>query len=224
MVNVEAMRDENNRQSQNLSKENQIIYTDIVCYLRVSDLSELEQEDVCSDILSMFLDWQNQGKKFNEMIGEDYKQFADNIINAINPRKSLLKRIKEYILIIVEAFGLLLTIDFVFLYLPQILKGNFALVYDYTLDMAARGLIILIVAVALVIYIGKKSFYLSKQRLSKPIRFLIGGSAGLLLALMFIMSKALKGILLFSINIYVVIAIISLFWLYKGITKFTKKA
>lgn len=92
MTNIKSIRDENSQISQNLNKENQEIYTDLVCYLRVSNLSDMEQEEIISDILRMFFDWEKQGKAVNEMIGEDYKQFADNIIAAVNPQKSRLHR------------------------------------------------------------------------------------------------------------------------------------
>jgi len=220
MLSVKSIRNENNRLSENLNKENQEIYTDVVCYLRVSDLSDMQQEEVISDILSMFFDWEKQGKEVKDMIGEDYKQFADDIIAALNPHKSILQKSKEYGAIIIEAFCYLLTIDFIFLYLPKIIKGNLSLIYEYSLDMAVRGLIIFVVAFSIINYIGKNSFSLSKKRIHKSVRFLIGCCVGLFIVLSVFLSKVLSNIILMSINIRYIIAVIAVFWLYKGIRRF----
>ena len=104
---------ENLKLSKSLTEENDGILTDIVCYLRVSNLSDEEQEEIISDILRMFLDWQEEGKTVESMLGEDYKRFADNIIAAVNPKKNIFKRIKKYFVILVEFSCFMLTIDFI---------------------------------------------------------------------------------------------------------------
>jgi DNA-binding ferritin-like protein (Dps family) len=160
-------------------EENQKIITDIICYLRVSELSEAQQEEVISDILGMFMSWEQQNKKVADMIGKDYKSFADDIIAAVNPHKSFLQKCKEYGAIIVEAFCFLLTIDFLSLYLPRIIKGNSSLTYEYSLSMAVRGLIILLAAVLIINYVGKNSFSLSNKKMPKILKFMIGSLFGL---------------------------------------------
>lgn len=217
MTNIKSIRDENSQLSQNLNKENQEIYTDLVCYLRVSNLSDMEQEEIISDLLRMFFDWEKQGKAVNEMIGEDYKQFADDIIAAVNPQKSILKKSKEYFIIIFNALCYLLTIDFAFLYLPKIVKGDLSFVYNYSLSMAVRGILLFVAATCIVTYIGKNSFSLSY--ISKPARLLIGcGAAGFIVISVFI-TRIFSDEILVSINISYIIAIVAVFWLYKGIQR-----
>ncbi|ACL74604.1 DUF1048 domain-containing protein [Ruminiclostridium cellulolyticum] len=218
MLSLESLRNENNRFSEKLNKENRDIYTDIVCYLRVSYLTDVQQEEIISDILSMFFDWEKQGKKVKDMIGEDYKKFADDIINAVNPHKSILEKSKEYLFIILEAFCYMFTIDFLFL-LPKIIKGNLHLMYDYSLDMALRSLLILIVAVSVINYIGRNSFSLRKKAISKPTRFLIGCCVGGFFIISAFLPKALSHIIFLSINIRYVIAITVVFWIYKAIRR-----
>lgn len=218
MLNVKSIRDENNQLSQNLKIEYKKIYTDIVCYLRVSNLSDMEQEEVISDVLSMFFDWEKQGKEVKDMIGEDYKQFADDIIAAVNPHNSILQKSKEYLLILIQAICYMFTIDFVFIYLPKIMKGNLSLVYNYSLDMAIRGLLVVVAACFIITYVGKNSFRLSKKQIPKTVRFLIGCCfAAFIFLLVFI--SAFKDIVLVSINIRFIIVIVVAFWIYKGIRK-----
>lgn len=215
MINIKALRDENNRISKNLNFENQKIYTDIVCYLRVSNLSEMEQEEVFSDILRMFFDCQNQGKEVKKMIGEDYKQFTDDIILALNPKKNYLKKIKLYAFILFNALFYVLTIDFFVLYLPKILKGNLSFVYNYSLDMALRSFLILVIMLALFDYVGKNSFKLSRIHPPNFILFLVGCSLGCIIIVSFLLYETLSDIILVSINIRFIIVIITVFWIYK---------
>jgi DNA-binding ferritin-like protein (Dps family) len=217
MTDVIQIRNENNQLSKMLNKENQEIYTDIVCYLRVSELSDMQQEEVITDILRMLLDWEKQGKTVRDMIGEDYKKFADDNIAAINPKKTILHKIKEYGIIAAEAFCYLLTVDFIFLFLPKVITGNMPLKYDYSLYMAVSGFLFLIVGVTTVNYIGKNSFSLSKHKISKPVRFLIGGCAGLFIVLILLLAKTFDHIVLVSVDIRYIIVFIALFWVYKAI-------
>lgn len=222
MSSVKSIRNENNQLSEKLNKENQEIYTDIVCYLRVSDLSDIQQEEVISDILSMFFDWEKQGKKVMDMIGENYKKFADDIIAALNPQKSIFQKSKEYLLALIQALCYMLTIDFVFIYLPKIVQGNLSLVYDYSLDMALRGLLVVVAAYCIITYVGKNSFGLSKKQIPKAVRFLLGCCFGAFIVLLVFLSK-LRNIILVSINIRFIIAIVLVFWLYRIIRKIVIK-
>ncbi len=226
MSSVEMDRKENNKLSENLTKKNDKIFTDIVCYLRVSDISEKEQEEIISDILRMFLDWQEEGKSVESMVGEDYKKFTKNIISAVNPKKSVFKKIKEYLGIAVEGFCILLTIDLIFIYLPKILaKGNFNLnfTYDYELPMLIRFLIILIMACAVVNYICKNSFELSEKRFSKLANFIFGGSVVGIIIFLALLSKLVKPVVIISINIRYVLGIIAIYWACKGMKKVKNK-
>lgn len=217
------MQDENKLLIGSLNKEDKEIYTDIVCYLNVSNLSDPEREEITSDILGMFLSWEKQNKRVKDMIGEDYKQFADDIITAVNPRRNLLQKGKEIAWIVFEALGLLLTIDFAFLYFPEIIKGNLSMSYDYSLAMAVKELLILVVAIELVNYIGKNSFKLSQKRLSRISRFIIGCCFGGFLIFTVFLSKAWGQIFLFSVNIRIVIAIIAAFWVYMIIRRLFRR-
>ncbi|GAA0115332.1 DUF1048 domain-containing protein [Clostridium senegalense] len=205
--------------SENLTKENDKIFTDIICYLRVSDLSECEQDEISNDILGMFLDWQGQGKSIDDVIGSDYKKFTDDIISAVNPKKSILEKLKEYLTIIIEGFCIMCTIDFLFLYLPKLVKGNLHLNYNYTLDILVKTALIILVCCVAINYIGKNSFTLSKKKVSKFSNFIFGCSISGLIIILILLSKILNNITIISINIFYIIAIIIIYWGYKGIKK-----
>jgi len=220
MSKAERERKENFELGKSLTKENNEILTNIVCYLRVSDLTEEDQEEIISDILRMFLDCEAEGKSIASMVGEDYKQYTESIISAVNPNKTVYQKVKEYLPAIVGMFFVLLTIDFTFSNLPKFLKGNFDfnLPYNYTLDMLIKTLMITIIATTMVTYIGKKGFELSRIRNSRRKHFIFQFSAGGLFMLFLITSvvlqRTLSNIVIMSINIQFVIAIIIVFWIY----------
>ncbi|MBW9158939.1 hypothetical protein [Clostridium tagluense] len=221
MSNTDRERKENFELGKSLTKENDIIFTDIVCYLRVSDINEEQQEEIISDILRMFLDWQEEGKSLENMVGEDYKKFTDDIISAVNPKKDIFKKTKDYLVMLVEFSCFMLTIDFIISYLPKLLKGNhdFNLTYNYTLAILINTLLIIIVATTLVTYICKNSFAFSKKCSSKFENFIFGCSAAGLIILSVVLSMTLRHIIILSINIRFVIGIIAVYWVYKGVKK-----
>ena len=228
MNKAERERKENFELGKSLTKENNEIFTNIVCYLRVSDLTEEDQEEIISDILRMFLDCEAEGKSIASMVGEDYKQYTENIISAVNPNKTVYQKVKEYLPAIVGIFFVLLTIDFVFSTLPKFVKGNFDfnLPYNYTLDMLIKTLMIMIIATTMVTYIGKKGFELSRIRNSRRKHFIFRFGAGGLFMLFLITSvvlqRTLSNIVIMSINIQFVIAIIVVFWIYVLVKKVMK--
>lgn len=223
MSNLESDIKENIELSKSLIEENDRIFTDIVCYLRVSKLTDEKQEEIISDILRMFLDWQEEGDTVESMLGGDYKKFADNIILAVDPKTHILKTIKKYLGFTVEGFCMIFTVDFIFLYLPKFAKGSadFNVTYDYTLPMLLSVLIAVFIFCILVNYIGKNAFELSKKHFSKLADFIYGCSAIGLLMFFLLLSKV-SPIVIFSINIRYVIGIIIVYWVYKGVKKAMK--
>ena len=189
--------------------------------MRVSNLSDEEQEEIINDILRMFLDWQEEGKTVESMLGDDYKKFADNIIAAVNPKKTIFKRIKKYFVILLDFSCFMLTIDFIFEYLPKLLKGthDLNLIYNYTLVMLVSNLFIIIGASVLVTYIGKTSFSFLNNRFYKLEKFAFVCGIVAFLVLPYVFSLKLSPIVIFSTNIRYVIIIIVIYRVYKGVKK-----
>lgn len=220
MSDVKAMIKSNFELSKGLNKENDIIYTDIVCYLRVSLLEEVKTEEIIADILDMFLRSQEQGKAIREIIGEDYKAFCDSILESLEPKKFSFKSLKENAEIIINGLFILLTIDIMFSYLPKLIKSKDITQYSLNASFLINSAIIIILAIGIVNYIGKNSFKLTKSKPKKITYFFIWlGFSAFILGTMFISFKLSK-YPLFSLNIYFVIVPVALYWIYKGYSKF----
>lgn len=83
---------ENNALERGLNAENSKILTDIVVYLRTAPVSEYQQELVRRDITHMMLDGQARGASMQEVLGDDYQAFCDQVLAALPPM-SMLSRI-----------------------------------------------------------------------------------------------------------------------------------
>lgn len=57
--------------------------TDIVCYLRSTSLTAMQQEEVRRDIMDMLIDGRRRGQTARDVIGGDYRAFCDEIVGAI---------------------------------------------------------------------------------------------------------------------------------------------
>ena len=83
---------ENNALERGLNVENNKILTDIVVYLRTAPVSEYQQELVRRDITHMMLDGQARGASMQEVLGDDYQAFCDQVLAALPPM-SMLSRV-----------------------------------------------------------------------------------------------------------------------------------
>ncbi|MFA9466446.1 MAG: hypothetical protein ACERKN_19460 [Velocimicrobium sp.] len=83
-MNKETKRilNENNKLEEQLNKQNNKIYTNMVVYMRGSDISEYNQERVRRDIIEMIIEGEKRGDSIDEIIGTDYKNVCDEIISV----------------------------------------------------------------------------------------------------------------------------------------------
>lgn len=79
---VKEMLKENNELQEQLSDDGKKVLTDIVVYLRGVPVSMYEQERVRRDITQMLIDGEKRGSSAREVIGEDYREFCDNIVGG----------------------------------------------------------------------------------------------------------------------------------------------
>ncbi|MDD3223789.1 MAG: DUF1048 domain-containing protein [Clostridium sp.] len=213
MNEVDKMIRENYEMSKKLNEENQKIYTDIVCYIRVSSFNSKEKEEVISDILEMFLRYQSEDKPVESAIGHDYKAFCDSIVESSHSKFSI-DTIKENVNIIINGIFILLSIDFVLNYIPNLIKTRSVINYHINLSTIIVSSITMISAYGIVKYIGKTSFKYSSKKLSKLQKFLFGASfAAFSLCLGFI-SYFLKGHTIFSLNAYIMFGVLAIYWMY----------
>lgn len=210
---------ENNKLDEQFSVEDQKVFTDIICYLRGSNLSDYDIEVIRHDIYEMVLSAQERGENMDSVINNDYKEFCDNIIASL-PQKTKKQKFIDFIDVISLSTFFLLFINIVaskdtISIIENVVKGtpvDYAIGFSYG-SVISIGVII-VISYAFIEVIMKNAF--SENRVNKKMMIFIG----LILALVFLGIAWLGKATFFTINIFVIIAItIGLFGLHKVLEK-----
>lgn len=147
----------NNEREELINEENDKVLTDMICYLRGSNISEYEQELVRADIIEMVLDAQERGENINSVFGGNCKEICDNIIAELPP-KTMKQKILEGIntaLMCIWIIGAIYVIKQVIVCMV-IEPRNF--VFTLSTGDILNALLIIIASVAIVKYICRNSF------------------------------------------------------------------
>lgn len=84
---------QNNLLDEQISEENREIFTNMICYLRGANISEIEVELVRQDLTEMVLSAQSRGENIESVFKGDYKQFCDEVIENLPPKSRKQKMI-----------------------------------------------------------------------------------------------------------------------------------
>jgi DNA-binding ferritin-like protein (Dps family) len=201
---VEKLRRDNNEMDKQLKKENSLLMTDMVVYLRCSNLCDYDIEMIRRDLFGMIYEAQLRDEPASQVIGGDYKSFCDEIM-ANGRQKDFYEKFLEWSYIIIAGAGTLFFIEIVFSgYFLKLLHG------DFSMTISAGYLIstVLIILGAVVIYgyITKHSFELPGIGMNKYKALFLGGFViyftGAILLKVF-----MDDICLFDINVLIGIAV-----------------
>lgn len=147
----------NNEREELINEENDKVLTDMICYLRGSNISEYDQELVRADIIEMVLDAQERGEDINSVFGGNYKEICDNIIAEL-PQKTTKQKVLEGVNIVFMCMWIVGAI----LVVKQLIIGMVAeprnFVFTLSTGDVLNALIIIIASVGIVQYICKNSF------------------------------------------------------------------
>lgn len=78
-----TLRAENEQLAENLSKNGKEVLDDMLLYIRGFDIGIYEQEKVRRDITQMLLDGEMRGEQASDVIGGDYREFCDSVLEEI---------------------------------------------------------------------------------------------------------------------------------------------
>lgn len=194
---LEKLRKENNAQDKQLSKENGTIITDMVCYLRSSDLCDYDIEIIRKELTGMALEAQLRNEKFNDVVSDDYKTLCDELVKN-GRQKTLYEKTLEVLYILVYGIGALYVIEILFSStIINIFKsGQFTM--PITSGFVISSLFAVGIAFCTYYYFTKKSFELSKHNRKVQILFIIGFAAAWTATVL--IKVFMKNNVLFSIN------------------------
>ncbi|GAU77600.1 hypothetical protein [Fusibacter sp. 3D3] len=208
----------NNALDKKLSKANNEVLTDIICYLRVANISEYHQEVVRHDLLEMVLSAQERNDDIQTVIGEDYKVFCDDVIASLPP-KTPKEKLYELLDIVCLSTSILGTITL------AMASETYALIKDTIsgspkdfqlslsiFEVCAYFAIIIGAYILVQVILGKSLEHKAETKHHILKAFIKGASfMALLLLLAWIGKKTL-----FTVNIIVMLLIvISSYWIHK---------
>lgn len=205
---------ENNQLEKALTDEYQLLMTDIVCYIRSFPITMKHQEFVRKDITHMLINAQNNHQQPQDVFGDDFKQFCDDIILEL-PKMSK----KDRIMIAIGNNCLYIMILLLILVLSKgaLLLANPDVFPIITLHISELIQILIIIFAANFVgqFICKTAF----QRLTKRNYIFIIVIFCLTIAFAFFGSYALDNII-FHVNIFAcLLIIVLLFFIQKYIDK-----
>jgi len=153
----------NNLREKEIFKENQEIYTNMIVYIRSSNMTEYNQEVVREDIINMILDGQQRGDTIQKIIGGDYKEVCDEIIAAM-PKKTPKERIMDFVAIILSALWVLGAIALVENLITDLLAEPKSFMFILTVGDSINAAIIVLAAIAIYYYVSKTAFKTMKEK------------------------------------------------------------
>ena len=173
---LEKLRKENNERDKLLTKENGLIMTDMVVYIRSSDLCDYDIEVIRRELFGMIYEAQLRNEAANQVIGDDYKGFCEELM--MNGRqKDFYEKFLEWAYIGVVGMGTLFAIEIIFtgFILEPFVRRNLSMPISYGFLISTC----LIIAGALLVYwfFTKYSFELSIKGLSSYKVYFIAGFA-----------------------------------------------
>lgn len=159
---LRKLRKENNRLDGQIRDENQAVFTDIICYLRGSDLTEYDIEVVRFDLTAMVLEAQERGEGIDSLFGKcrDYREFCDDVIESL-PHRTRLQKLCGFsgVILTTGAVALLIGIALSSSVFGRILRGRMpAATIDFSIGETISTVLLVAVAYIVVEWIVRNAF------------------------------------------------------------------
>ncbi|WP_052406578.1 hypothetical protein [Clostridium culturomicium] len=152
----------NIKREKEIHGDNAKIYSNMIVYLRSADMSRYNQKLVREDLIEMIVDDQNRGDDINKVMGNNYKEICDDIMEAV-PRKTKREKIAEVLEISLSGVWILGII-----YIGKVILENLITKIDswvftlYLGDIVNMGIIVL--SANLVVYFLSKNAFKTKEK------------------------------------------------------------
>lgn len=172
---AKMLLDENNEfEKYSLSEHSKNFMTDIVCYLRGSDLSEYDQEVVRKDINYMLSDGEKRGETAELVVGRDHKVFCDEILKSF-PKRTIAEKIITKVNGITFATSIIAFIWLLGKVIQSIVEGSSIFNLHITMGEIIGNIITVVEAEIVFRYITRRVFVESDITKNKFKNFLYPG-------------------------------------------------
>jgi len=203
---LEKLRKENNESDKLLTKENNLIMTDMVVYLRNSNLCDYDIEVIRRELFGMIYEAQLKNEPAGQVIGDDYKGFCEELMRN-GRQKDFYEKFLEWAYIGVVGIETLFLIELISSgFVLELFHGNISMPISFGFLISTC----LIIAGALLVYwfLTKYSFELSRKGFTSYKVYFIAGFtfffAGTLMIKFLLGDKNL-----FEINVFIPIMVLA---------------
>lgn len=212
-----------NEASKNLSPDNEAIFTDMVVYIRLSNIKEKDAEEFLQQLLDSFLSAQEHGDSIKKVLGTDhYKDYCDKIIQAYKSSYDIFSRSGEFI----RNTGIVITIMSIITFISQkidVLKTEFKLFpLSYTFALGTLFQFIVIAALIPITFAWCKDSCFKKAKKNEKVKefFILWGLSISFIAITYLAGKFLDTVVLFTAPILVIIPVgIALYYVGKWLSE-----
>lgn len=153
----------NNIRDKVIFDENKEIYTNMIIYLRGSNLTDYYQEVVREDIIELILDGQQRGDNIQKVMGNRYKEICDEIIEAM-PKKTKRDKIVEFIGISLNSLSILGLIALVKNFIESLVLSPTEFKFILRVGDIISAIIITLVAYGIIFLLLKQHLIQRKRR------------------------------------------------------------
>lgn len=153
----------NNCREEAIFDKNKEIYTNMVVYLRGSELTEYNQEVVREDIIELILDGQQRGDNIQKVMGGRDKEFCDEIIDAM-PKKTKKDKVMEFVGTSLNALWILGVIALVRSLIINLISDTSEFNFNLSVGDMISIVVIILVANVIVWFITKTAFNAKKEK------------------------------------------------------------
>ncbi|MBK5239951.1 DUF1048 domain-containing protein [Clostridium sp.] len=211
MTKTKSLIKQLNKASENLSEENKIIFTDIVVYIRMSNIKIKDAEEFLQQILDSFLNAENQGVSIENVLGtSDIRHYCEEIVNTYKSSYKYLSRCSDYVMYAGSIIIILSIINYISQNLIIIIKygfNDFTFNLNFSLGTIFQYLLISLIIIVIFFYTKKTCFKLPVKS-GKIKEFLkLWAIACLWISIPFACMVFFDKILLFRLNIFIVLII-----------------
>ena len=159
-----------NKLSQLMREEDKRTYEEIIIYMRLSGLKDIDIEETLIEIGDMIIQAENDNKDINYLTGDNYIKFCDNIINEIKSKHSrfdkIINNFKVQVFLI--SMAVLFTINYLITQGISLVNGEgVTLNYNLTINQLISNLIISVICYLVFAEIKKDSIRDCKMKINR---------------------------------------------------------
>lgn len=209
MIKTKSLIIQLNKASENLTPENKKIFTEIVVYIRTSNIKTRDAEEFLQQILDSFLNSEQQEVSIEDMLGTpDIKHYCEEIVNTYKESYNFLSHCSEYVMYTGMMITMLSVINYIMQSLILIKKhglSNFTFYINFNLGIILQFILIGLMVICIMTY-TKKSCFNEPVKISKIKDFFkLWIILFLWICIMVACLIFLNKILLFRLNIFIVL-------------------